>query len=596
MWAIGSKRDAGRRTSPLAKKPKGSCTRTRGVCGDADCANCFPRSFAAYADSSKVACWSARNELLPRQVAFASNKKYWFQCDGNCGGHDFSSALYSITGVNQSWCPYCAGQQLCEDADCAWCFDRSFAAFADTAKVACWSKRNLWQPRQFALASRSKCWFQCDGNCGGHHFLSALNHITSAEGCWCPYCAGRQLCEDADCAWCFDRSFAAFADTAKVACWSERNPRQPRQVELASNKKFWFQCDGKCGGHHFSSALNSITGANQRWCPYCAGQQLCEDADCTWCFDRSFAAFVDTAKVACWSDRNSRLPRQVAMASGDKYWFQCDGNCGGHDFSSALNSITGANQSWCPYCAGRQLCEDADCAWCFDRSFAAFADKAKDELRRGHHKTPDGPMCHAHYIRSPHATTQQRAKISLEMHFIASMELVCKDRPGGYTWAEPSSWDCAVLPGLAFKPDLMWAFDADGNIFSTTGACKLSVPMVRVIILEVLEVGIAQHSAARTVSDIEREARIRGSLTGILVDFVYVTVAAYKHPSAHPDDKFFAKGCATDPEAGKDYEYHVVPCRQAAWEARVRAAVEALDRANGKLTGATVVHIQALQR
>ncbi|KAG5179340.1 hypothetical protein JKP88DRAFT_247540 [Tribonema minus] len=179
-------------------------------------------------------------------------------------------------------------------------------------------------------------------------------------------------------------------------------------------------------------------------------------------------------------------------------------------------------------------------------------------------------MCRAHFIRSPHATTQQRAKISLEMHFIASMELQCHDRVRGYKWAEPTSWDCAVLPGLAYKPDLMWAFDADGNIFSTAGGCKLSAPMARVIILEVLE------------------------LLGIKVAFVYVTVAAYNHPSAYPDDRFFAKGCATDPEAGKDFEYHVEPTRQEAWGARVQAAVEALDRANTEILHAPMLALADL--
>ncbi|KAG5183023.1 hypothetical protein JKP88DRAFT_241292 [Tribonema minus] len=564
------------------------CNRVRGVCGDADCANCFPRSFAAFGDSSKLFCWSNQNTLQPQQVAMASNEKFWFECDGQCRGHQFSLDLSNVTGKNQ-WCPFCAGSQLCEDVTCSWCFNRSFAAFADSSKVVCWSDKNTLRPYQVASSSGKVIWFTCDGECG-HEFSAPLYRISA--GRWCPYCAGQQLCEDATCTWCFSRSFAAFTDGEKLSCWSTRNPLRPRQVAIASKVKFWFECDGRCGGHEFVSVLGNVTSKNQ-WCPFCAGSQLCEDAACSWCFNRSFAAFEDTGKVVCWSDKNKLRPYQVACSSHKDIWFTCGGRCGGHDFQSKLYSISAGR--WCPYCAGRQLCEDVSCTWCFNRSFAAFADgkklacwsarnvlrprqvaitskekfwfkcggqclghefslalgdvtcnnqwcpycprnrvcgsagctwcraacdicRVEDELRRGPHRTPDGAMCHAHFIRSPHATTQQRAKISLEMHFIASMELQCKDRPGEHKWAEPTSWDCPILPGLAYKPDLMWAFDAD----------------------------------------------------------------------AHPDDRFFAKGCATDPEADKDFEYHVVPCRQAAWDARVRAAVEALNIADTEAKGATV--------
>jgi len=58
-----------------------------------------------------------------------------------------------------------------------------------------------------------------------------------------------------------------------------------------------------------------------------------------------------------------------------------------------------------------------------------------------------------------------------------------------------------------------------------------------------------------------------------------VVVAAYNHIAAHEDDKFFRKGCASDPIPGKDYEYSVVPSRAEAWRRRVIAAADELDAA-----------------
>lgn len=150
-----------------------------------------------------------------------------------------------------------------------------------------------------------------------------------------------------------------------------------------------------------------------------------------------------------------------------------------------------------------------------------------------------------------------------------------------FEFLEPTSWDCAVLPGLPFKPDMMWAFDNDGNLFNTTGACKLSLSHVKhVIILEVLEVGIEQHSKASAVPDAMRENEIRESLAGVVVDFVYAVVAAYNHPGAEPSDKFFRLSKVTN-------AYGVVASRKEAWRERVRQTLEALVTARQRRTGVT---------
>ena len=99
----------------------------------------------------------------------------------------------------------------------------------------------------------------------------------------------------------------------------------------------------------------------------CNSKRLCENEECKICFEKSFASH-DKSKY--WSEKNGDVkPIQVFKGSSNKYWFDCD-ICG-HQFKSSLNNITGQHNTWCPYCANKQLCEKEDCKTCFDKSFAS---------------------------------------------------------------------------------------------------------------------------------------------------------------------------------------------------------------------------------
>jgi hypothetical protein len=129
---------------------------------------------------------------------------------------------------------------------------------------------------------------------------------------------------------------------------------------------------------------------------------------------------------------------------------------------------------------------------------------------------------------------------------------------------------------------MLWAYDENGNLFNTTGACKLVLGEIKhMVILEVLEIGIEQHSKARHVSDSQRESEIRTSLAGITVDFVYVVVAAYNHPTADQADKFFSVHKTKN-------TYYVGHSRKAAWEERVTATLRSLTAARKQRLGETV--------
>ena len=123
--------------------------------------------------------------------------------------------------------------------------------------------------------------------------------------------------------------------------------------------------------------------------------------------------------------------------------------------------------------------------------------------------------------RDPNETPLQlRAKVSLEIYLLAELQrqsmLATNTDATNFLWMEPTAWDCAILPGLSYKPDNIWCFDCQGNPFVTAGACKMNVKDIGYVLqLEVLEHGVQQYSQSSHVSDTQRENEIRVVFAGV---------------------------------------------------------------------------------
>jgi very-short-patch-repair endonuclease len=208
--------------------------------------------------------------------------------------------------------------------------------FSQHPKCKFWSERNLVKPNEVALNSHKKFWFDCE--CG-HQFESSLLNINQGNN-WCGFCSNppKKLCEDNNCKMCFNNSFACHP---KSIYWSNKNELTPRQVfKMADRKKYYFNCE--CG-HELYCILKGISRDN-KWCKYCAHQELCENVNCNLCFDNSFAS-VERSKY--WSDENKLKPREVFKFSLKKFKFNCD-KCL-KPFDKQISDITYYN-SWCPSC------------------------------------------------------------------------------------------------------------------------------------------------------------------------------------------------------------------------------------------------------
>ena len=216
---------------------------------DKDCQECFNKSFASH---EKSRFWSNDNKISSRQVLKNSNKSYKFDC--TCG-HKFESKLSSISS-NNTWCAYCANQQLCDNTDCQVCYNKSFASHE---KSQFWSNDNEERPRHIFKGSSKKYKFNCTCT---HTFEASLDNVVGKER-WCPYCCDppKKLCGKEDCQECFNKSFASHK---KSQYWSKANKIAPNLVFKNSNKKYKFICEHE---HEFEADLGHVS--NDRWCPYC---------------------------------------------------------------------------------------------------------------------------------------------------------------------------------------------------------------------------------------------------------------------------------------------------------------------------------------
>jgi very-short-patch-repair endonuclease len=329
------------------------CTGTsKRLCPFDDCKKCFGLSFAS---SDKARFWSISNKLSPRSFFKCSRKSCKFVC--SVCNHEFALALYSITSTG-SWCPFCAGRNVCENKECESCNNKSFAS---NPKSKFWSDRNTIQPHQVSRCSGKKFWFWCD-ECD-HEFEVRLDDCT-IRGNWCSYCAGKKLCSNEECSVCLNRSFKS---CPKSKFWSKLNSVDPRYVMKHSHTKYKFNCE-ECK-HVFDIRLDRVNRGD--WCSYCNGDMLCDSEDCDVCLERSFDSHY---RAEFWSELNEIFPRNIRKSSNKKFWFTCD-NCN-HTFEGILSNIV-QNDSWCPYCSSppHKLCDD-ECQHCFNTSFASHP-KAK---------------------------------------------------------------------------------------------------------------------------------------------------------------------------------------------------------------------------
>jgi len=111
----------------------------------------------------------------------------------------------------------------------------------------------------------------------------------------------------------------SFAVSDKAQFWSKKNIKSPREVSRGSGEKYIFDCN--ICGHEFTKAINQVNRG--RWCPFCVNQELCENADCESCYNKSFASIMKDEIYGNWSSKNTENPRMIFKSAKKKYLFDC---------------------------------------------------------------------------------------------------------------------------------------------------------------------------------------------------------------------------------------------------------------------------------
>jgi hypothetical protein len=521
------------------------------LCGVKECNFCFVKSLASWDDVKKLACLKKHHN--PLLIFKQCNTKHDFQCD--VCFHDFSSSLANVVGKKKNWCPYCSGNKLCGKLDCQFCFAKSFASY-DKDKVSC-----LINADPLLIFKSSNCEYDFFCNTCYHKFPAIIWNITGKNN-WCSYCSNHRLCGDEHCVTCFNKSFAS-VDSKILSCL--RTTLNSLLIFKHSNDYFDFECID-CG-HYFESQLNNIMSGC--WCPYCSGNKLCGKITCQFCFVKTFASF-DQEKVSCLQTKLS--PLLLFKGSSTKHDFLCK-KCT-HIFPKSLHDVT-YFLSWCPYCIHRKCCGKEDCLTCFRKcEMAKCWKKSRKQTRmtKRWYCSEDFEDC---ILRDPNETPlMYRAQVSIEIYTLAELQRTAFDNLDdhcNYYWSNPTSWDCRMIPGLAYKPDNLFCFDKNMDLLPFADNETLNLNNLGYVMMtEVLEEGKQQHSDARGVSDSDRESDIRTlfDVYKVPIGVLYISMAHTKHFTAHPDDVFFHKIA--------NGEYEVITNRVEAFQVRMKEVLDTL--------------------
>ena len=120
----------------------------------------------------------------------------------------------------------------------------------------------------------------------------------------------------------------------------------PHELTYGTHKKVWWRCLAR--GHIWQAEISSRT-RNNRGCPYCSNQKVCEDN----CLTNN-----DSHEVCDewnWEKNSDLTPNDVTPKSHKKVWWKCRKNKE-HEWQARIHDRSNGNG--CPYCVNRKIYDD----------------------------------------------------------------------------------------------------------------------------------------------------------------------------------------------------------------------------------------------
>ena len=304
----------------------GNCKK---LCDNNECMICYNNSLASY-DNKKVACLLNEN---PRNIFKNSGMIKNFICY-QCN-HQFKIRICDITSQRQSWCQFCANKLLCNEKNCYICYNKSLKSI-----LVKFNNLNIIDKDASLIFKNSNILLDFECNDCNHIIQLKPNNINYNHNCG--YCSipTKKLCNNDNCNFCFNKSFASYKDKEKVKCIIDVNPRE---ICKYSHTKYNFICN--ICFHKFEIAIKNITKDNN-WCCYCSNTRLCDIKDCFYCFNKSFGSIENINILNSLIDDN---PNKIFKYSNKKFKFKCY-KCD-NIFEAIISSISMGQ--YCPYCKNK---------------------------------------------------------------------------------------------------------------------------------------------------------------------------------------------------------------------------------------------------
>lgn len=168
------------------------------------------------------------NKKSPKEIGYASNEKYWFNCPR--GIHKpFQKYISYLTRKENNtkkrlFCNECEsiGQYIID-------------TYGEENFDKIWSDKNTKDPFKILTSSDQKIWLKCRNDNTHPDYEQACKSFYKGIGC--PYCNGKKVCLTNSLGY-------LYPDSLKY--WSDKNKKTPYDYTCHSNSKVWWKCpDGK---------------------------------------------------------------------------------------------------------------------------------------------------------------------------------------------------------------------------------------------------------------------------------------------------------------------------------------------------------------
>jgi len=250
--------------------------------------------------------------LLPTDICYASNKKYWWIC---IRGHSWQA---SASTRQRSGCPICAGKTVLLG------INDLLTHCPELAKQWDYEKNKLL-PSEVTVQSGKIVWWRCSH---GHSWKARVADRQAGNGC--PYCSGRVPVIGENDLQTVSPEVASEWDDDK------NEGRKPDQFLPQSNVNIWWKC--KCGYSWKAPIYRRYLGSG---CPACAGLVILRGVNDLLSQQSVLARQWD-------SEKNHLSPDEVHVYSNKYAWWVCHK---GHSWKAIINNRTSKGRG-CPYCSG----------------------------------------------------------------------------------------------------------------------------------------------------------------------------------------------------------------------------------------------------